>query len=103
MTPVSLTMVRGTARTWYRCARWGNSVASTASPVMKVLSRANWWTSRTAAGQWGQVGVVNTWRWTGSLISPSAARVSGRRSVLSRETSLMASRNGTNSYPSGIP
>jgi len=65
MLAVSFTTVRGTALTEYRWARCGNSVTSTKSAVTRSLSTANCWASRTAAGQWGQVGVENTCRCAG--------------------------------------
>ncbi len=103
MLPVSFTMVRGTARIWYRCARYGNSVISTMSAVMNSFSTATCCASRTAAGQCGQVGVLNTWMWVGWVIPVKAVLLSGVRSVLPLDTVRMAARKGANSYPSGMP
>ena len=71
--------VRGTPCTWYFIARWGNSVASTMSAETRSLAIASLCASTTARGQYGQVGVTNTWMCTGRVSVRSAAIVSSLR------------------------
>jgi hypothetical protein len=87
---VSFTTIFGTDRTSYRSESSGNSVASTTSAVTFSLAIAIWWANLAARGQYGQVGVTNTWMWTGSASAPSSLRVFSDSSMLPRDTSTMS-------------
>jgi len=103
MWTVSSMTVRGTPITWYLVPRCGNSTTSTMSPVMKSLSTASWCASNTARGQYGQVGVVNTWIRTGLVSLATISRVASERPESPSDTIRMSSISVPNSYPDGIP
>ena len=94
---VSLMTVLGTPITRYFWAIWGNSCTSTTSALILSFSIAIIWATRATEGQWGQVGVTNTWMWMSSSTSCSFLRVSALRDVLGLDSSIAPSMMVTNS------
>jgi len=71
-----LTIVFGTPVTWYRRARSGYSVASTAYAVTLQFAHAISCASVTALGQCGHVGVEKTCRFIGRSMATIFSRLS---------------------------
>jgi len=84
---VSLMTVFGTPRTPYRLTRSGNSLTSTTSAITCELAIAILWASLATSGQWGQVGVTNTWMWTSLSSLLNTSFVSSERSASAFDTS----------------
>ena len=101
---VSLMTVFGTPMTRYRWASSGNSSTSTTVALMCGFAMANAWAARATRGQWGQVGVTNTWIWTGVSTSRSiaAAKLELRWGVFWDRASTVAMMVA-NSLPTGVP
>ena len=88
---VSSITVRGTPITSYFVPSSGYSVTSTMCAVIRSLSMANWYASNTARGQYGQVGVLNTWIVIGLVSFFNIFLVSGVSPDWPPETILMLS------------
>ena len=93
----SLMTILGTDMTWYLLESSGNSEASIASAVMCSLTIAIVWANLAALGQYGQVGVLNTWMWTGSVIALRADFVSSDKFTEPAETSTISAISVENS------